>query len=511
VDYKLEYTAGERIRVCYLKQDEIIIGRLSRSDLDLRDDSVSRQHCKLIKSGNGYRLIDLQSANGSYVNGIKVRDRLLEEGDSIRVGRTLLRFLRVRKEESYCDIDDQEISMKAALAEIRKVTGDISEELSLLSSLTALGRDVILSEDLEDCFRKIAGFVFHFIGPEKVHIFSYGATENDLHLKYSHSPGKEEPVRISKTIALKAIRERVAILSASTREDARFEESRSVILYGITSAMSVPIWTLDAIHGLIYVDTTRPDKRFNEKDLEVMSLIANFAGLSIEALDRLEKLAAEKKMRARLERYHSPGVIGRLTHFQSLDTGAFLPYQEEEASVLFLDIVGFTGRAEKMSPLQVGIFLNNFFTEMTEVIFRHDGTLDKFIGDAIMAIFGAPVAAANHPELAVLAGVEMLQKLEEMNSGLPEHERTRVRIGVHSGKLISGDFGSPKRLEYTVLGNTVNIASRLQSAVAAPDEMVVSETVYAATRGEFEFEIIGDRKLHGISTPVKTYKVLWKK
>jgi adenylate cyclase len=510
VDYKLEYSADERSKVYYLKKDEITVGRLGKSDIELKDDSVSRQHCKLVKSGDRYRLIDLNSSNGCYVCGIRVQDKLLEEGDSIRVGRTLLKFQRVQKEETYHDLGDQKISMMTRLAEREKAARGKSEELNLLSSLATLGKDLITSENVGDCFRKVADCVFQFIEPEKVYVFYYDPNQNDLYLKYSRSKKKEEFAKISKTIALKAIRERVAILSSNTREDVRFGESQSVILYEITSAMSVPIWTKDAIHGLIYVDTTRSDKVFDEKDLEVMSTIANFAGLSIEAFDRLEKLINEKKVRARLERYHSPGIVSRLTQFQSSDTAAMLPYQETEASVLFLDIVGFTSKAETMTPLQVGIFLNNFFTEMTEIIFRYNGTLDKFIGDAIMAIFGVPFEVKNHPELAVQTGLGMLKKLEEMNSLRPEDETIRVRIGIHSGKLISGDFGSPKRLDYTVLGNTVNIASRLESSVASPDEIVVSEAVYAATRHQFEFEEIGEKKLHGISTPVKAYKLVWK-
>ena len=300
----------------------------------------------------------------------------------------------------------------------------------------------------------------------------------------------------------------MAILSSNTRNDSRFDSSNSVIMYGITSAISVPIWTKDSIYGLIYVDTTSFSQVFGEKDLEIMSIIANFAGFSIEGINSLEKLNRERRLRARLERYHSPAVVSRLMEFQDNNSGEFMPYRESEASVLFMDIVKFTSRAEKMTPIEVGMFLNNFFSEMTEIIFKHNGTLDKFIGDGIMAVFGIPLefdepCRAGHRHRPG----DDEEDCARSTPRCPPKNKIKVRIGIHSGKLISGDFGSPKRLDYTVLGNTVNVASRLESAVAGSDEIAVSEQTYQATRERFTFESLGEKKLTGISRPVKAYRV----
>lgn len=120
--------------------------------------------------------------------------------------------------------------------------------------------------------------------PEKIYIFYYDEKQNDVRLKYTYSKhgGAEDDVRISKTIALKAIHEKVAILSSNTRSDSRFDSSNSVIMYGITSAISVPIWTKECIYGLIYVDTSSVTQVFGQQDLEIMSVVANFAGFAIE-------------------------------------------------------------------------------------------------------------------------------------------------------------------------------------------------------------------------------------
>ena len=189
----------------------------------------------------------------------------------------------------------------------------------------------------------------------------------------------------------------------------------------------------------------------------------------------------------------------------------FMDYKELDASVLFMDIVGFTAKVEHLKPVETGIFLNNFFTEMTDIIFKYNGTLDKFIGDAIMAVFGVPFAIKNHTELSIQAALDMLKKLNEINTNIPVKKQIKVRIGINTGKLIAGDFGSPRRLDYTVLGNTVNLASRMESTVAGPNEIVVSELVHARTKNVFDFEFLGNKEIYGITKPVKAYKVLGRK
>lgn len=512
MEYKLEYLVDDEPKIFYLARDEVVIGKLFENDIELKDNTVSRQHCKLQRVGKGYKLIDMKSTNGCYINGQRVQNRLLEVGDKITVGRTILSFLTVSKEENYRDSSDQKISLIVPLDELIKA--DIKPKLknaesNFLASLTELGRSLIASQNIDDSFQKISALIFKFVRPEKILIFYYDDKQNDIHLRYTYSQSgqKDDVVNISKTIALKAIHEKAAILSSNTRNDSRFDSSKSIIIYGITSAISVPIWAKDSIYGLIYVDTSSFSQVFIEKDLEIMSIIANFAGFSIEGSNSLEKLNRERRLRARLERYHSPAVVSRLMEFQDSSTGEEMPYRESEATVMFMDIVKFTSRAEKMTPIEVGIFLNNFFTEMTEIIFKNNGTLDKFIGDAIMAIFGIPLEFENHAELALVTALEMMKKLEDINSQMAAENRIHVRIGIHSGKLISGDFGSPKRLDYTVLGNTVNIASRLESSLAGTDEIVVAETTYLATSQKFDFELLGEKKLHGISQPVKAYRV----
>ncbi|MCP4214455.1 MAG: FHA domain-containing protein [bacterium] len=516
MEYKLEYTVNEELISFNLTKDVLICGKLSTNDFQLNDNSISRTHCKFLRTQLGFKLMDLGSTNGTYVNGKKIKDVLLKIGDSITIGRTNLKFADMPGEEAFIEEDDHKISMVIPLSDKFIIENEKEMELEIskldiLTSLTLLGKGLLASTTREDTFEKVGELVFSFLNPKRLFIFSYDVKQEHLDLEYSHTrQGKveHEKINISKTIAMKAIKEKVALLTSNAQDDSRFDGAKSIIMYGITSAISVPIWTKSSIYGLIYIDTTEFNQMFEEKDLEVISIIANFTGLSIEGITIMKKLERERKVRTKLERYHSPAVVSRIMESLNTSTMEFTPYKETEATVFFMDIVGFTTRVEKMSALEIGLFLNNFFKEMTNIIFHYNGTLDKFIGDCIMAVFGAPFPITNHAEVAIRAAVDMMARLDLSNAELPPEDRIRTRIGISSGKLVEGDFGAPQRVDYTVLGNTVNVASRLESSVAGPGDIVVSEVTYRQSQDIFEFECLGDQKLHGMTSLFNAYKVI---
>lgn len=517
MDYKLDFLLNDEQKSFILNKNEINIGKLPGNDLHLQDNSISRKHCKLIKTDETYKIEDLNSTNGTYVNGKKIKEKLLKPEDNITIGRSILKFLPVNKKKSITDVNDQKISVMIPLSDkliLKKQKKETDlEELKLMSSLTILGKSLIASTDLEKSFKEVGELVFEILSPQRIFIFSYDSTQDQLLLMYSQVKGKntgKKKINISKTIAMKAIKEKVAILSSNAMDDSRFDGAKSIIMFGITSAISIPIWTKNTIYGLIYADTTAIDHLFTKKDLEILSVIANFTGLSVESIKSLNKLNIEKKIRARLERYHSPAIVSKIMEMQDNSIDELTTYKESEATVLFMDIVSFTSRVENMKPMEIGVFLNNFFTEMTDIVFKYNGTLDKYIGDSIMAVFGIPFEIKNHAELSILASLEMQEKVREMNTELSKDEQLSIRIGINSGKLIAGDFGSPKRYDYTVIGNTVNIASRIESSIAKPGEIAVSARTKKLTKSPFKFKAIGNKVLHGISKPVKIFKVMGK-
>jgi len=162
-----------------------------------------------------------------------------------------------------------------------------------------------------------------------------------------------------------------------------------------------------------------------------------------------------------------------------------------------------------MEPLQLASILNRSFEVMTEQIFARGGTLDKYIGDAIMAFFGAPAPDPDHARHAVEAAVAMQQALEFMNENRPEgYPELRMRIGVNSGEAFAGDIGCEKRMDYTVMGSTVNLASRLESSVAKPSQVVIGPRT-AEILGIGGLRQLDPVKLKGIEIDIRPFEVLW--
>src|SRR5207237_5172371 len=150
--------------------------------------------------------------------------------------------------------------------------------------------------------------------------------------------------------------------------------------------------------------------RFTEEDLDLLTALANFAAVAIERAQLSEKIEEERKIRARMERYHSPAVVDEIVRGSIRSATDEREIKSAEVSGLFADISGFTAVAETKSPEEVAEFLSHFFSSAVESIFAYGGTLDKFIGDAVMAFFGAPIQQDDHADRAVLAGL-MLQRL----------------------------------------------------------------------------------------------------
>ncbi len=178
---------------------------------------------------------------------------------------------------------------------------------------------------------------------------------------------------------------------------------------------------------------------------------------------------------------------------------------------MFADVVDFTPRCESLEPRQVAELLNRYFSEMADVIFRHEGTLDKFIGDCLMAVFGAPLSTDDHTMRGAAAALEMRDALTALNEPRSPDSRLQFRIGMHSGKVVAGDIGSIRRSDYTVLGSTVNLAARLESSVAQPGQIVISDTTNEALQGRFETRAIGSYRPKGLSCDVTCYELLGRK
>ena len=292
-----------------------------------------------------------------------------------------------------------------------------------------------------------------------------------------------EKLTVSRTITQKVMRDRVALLSQDARTDIQLQGAESIVSQGVRSTICAPLITESGVHGVIYADRLDPFAAFTEDHLELITAVAAQAAVIVETVRAHERLAREEVARANYGRFLPEYVVKQLLENpDSFRLGGI----NQTITVLFADIRGFTSLSERENPERVVRLLNRYFTAMTEIIFEHGGTLDKYIGDGLMALFGAPTATPNDAINAAKAAVVMQRKINSLNGELVAEGLTPVTVGIglHTGEAVVGYIGSEKRSEYTAIGDTVNLAARLE-ANARGGQILLSEATARAIGNAF--------------------------
>ena len=274
-------------------------------------------------------------------------------------------------------------------------------------------------------------------------------------------------------------------------------------------------WVLDRIARVreeqeqdIFVDA---ELKFGDGTISVNLTILPLVGGEEEKLGLMlmvEDISSEKRMKSTMSRYMDPGIADKLLQAGGED---ILGGQSQKATVLFSDIRGFTTLTEELGPQGTVSFLNEYFTIMVDCISREEGMLDKFIGDAIMAAFGLPIAHDDDEDRAVRAAINMIRELWAWNKVRESHGQMPVDMGVglNTDTVVSGNIGSPKRMDYTLIGDGVNLASRLESACKAYSaRILISDHTFKKLRGTYRIRDVDLVVVKGKTEPVGVYEVL---
>jgi adenylate cyclase len=518
-------------RVFDLRNESVTIGRIEGNDLVLNHPSVSRRHARIDRRGTTHWVIDLKSTNGIKLNGNVVTESEIKPGDKISVGSVELDLRAVPA----VDFSDDSPFDNPSGTVIRKISDfnsefglDIAAAQSVAPSaatgptppvpqsrekifavLVQVAKVLLESEHLDAVLNTVMDIIFRYLAVERGLLILFDADGNPVPKLTKFREGAlSQDIPISRTILKMVASQQVSLLTSNALEDARLMGGQSIAIHGIRSAMCVPLWHRERVIGAVQVDSPIHIGRFTEEDLDMLTALANFAAVAIERAQLNEKIEQEQKIRVKLERYHSPSVVEEIVRRTA--SADETEIHNADLSVLFADISGFTSISETKAPEEVSEFLSNFFSCAVEAIFANGGTLDKFIGDAVMAFFGAPIAQEDHAVRAVRAGLTMQKLVAEWNAdrkrdGLPA---VKIRVGINSGPAVVGNVGTEKRVDYTVLGTTVNIASRLESGVAKPGDVVISQNTFDQVTGIFETKSMGEFPLKGLQQKMPVYTVL---
>lgn len=538
--YRLSFVDGDTPREYTFSDGEVMIGRSPDCQVILNDFSISRNHAKIVADAQGPRVVDLKSKNGTQVNGVQIVEAPLKDGDRILLGT--LQFTFAKALDAHVVLDEAKPLSEEAGTIIRSV-GEISQLLQtqlpnepsgersaverrkvpselreiertnrILTVLTDFSRELLTLRPVDELLEQVMSIVFDHVPADRGFLMLYDGTSEKLVpkvVKYRDpKPGASQgQISISKTIAERVFKERLAILTSDAQVDPRFGAGDSIRFHGIRSAMCAPLWNNDQAIGIIHVDSPMLTNCFTPNDLDLLCALANHAAVAVEHARLNETIRAEEKKRERLSRFLSPQVTRRILAAPDAQSAVLGAPEVREVSVLFADIVGFTTMSEKMSPAAVALLLNDYLSRMTDAVFKYEGTLDKYIGDAVMAVFGAPIDMPDHAERSVRCAIEMHERLEESNQERRDGPKLRIRIGVNTGRAVAGEIGSIVKTEYTVLGDTVNTAARLQSSVALPGTIAIGPNTYEAVKHIAQCRCLGPQALKGKEQVVTAYLV----
>ena len=504
------------------------VGRVATCDLPVPDPTVSRRHAELEQVEAGVRVRDLGSTNGTFLNGQRISDAVATPGAWLAFGKVDFQlragppkprlesgddlldatFIRQVPVHGPADIAAQ-LSATPQGSSLLRIGGASKEERQArkLSLLIDIAKELSQQTEIDVLLDRLVGLTFQVLRVDRVAILMPGADDELAPRVWrSRVDTPEGSWRVPRPITRKAVDERVAVLIENAAGHAGFEGASGA--QRVQSALCAPLLGKEgAVLGLIYLDNLGGAQSFAEEDLEFLSAFAGMAAVALENSQLIERVRREAVVLSNFQRYFAPDLVQQIAgQTEEVQLGG----AKRWVVVLFSDIRDFTSISETMSPDEIASLLTEYFTEMVEIVFEHGGTLDKFMGDAMMALWGAPLAGKDDADRAVRAAIAMQSALARLNREwrLQGRQELSTGIGINAGEVFAGNIGSNRRLEYTVIGDAVNTASRL-CREAGPGEILVAEPLYAALREPPPISVLPPLPIRGKAQPVPLYRIDW--
>jgi adenylate cyclase len=494
-------------RCASVEGDVFRIGRDADNDLQVDDPRSGLHHAELVREGAHYTLRDLNVVSETSVNGELCREHHLRAGDEIRIGDTLLVY----------DDDAEEDRVASPFEEHRLAVSDLdgptappgeSGRERHFALLYQVGKQVLSATTLDDLNEFALALVFDCVKAERGALLLRDGKTHELRPKLLRDRdgrrlGSEE-LTVPTSMVREVVSRHVGLLTSDALHDPRFEERASVRTSHIRSALCVPLWDAGDILGVVYLDSRWQSYAFTRDDLALLTAIANLIAIRLKQDILYAELSEERVARSQLERYHSPDVVEEILSRTKRRGSPEVGLEERDVTILFADIESFTALAEKLSPSDVADFLNEYYAVATRIVFEYGGTVNEFVGDSVMAIFGAPVTHEDHAERAVKAGIELLRQLRLEQSG--GASPIRVRVAINTGRVVAGSVGPPSRLKYAVVGDAVNVAARLEP-LGEPGTITLGEETFRRLDGSLDCEDLGPTRVKGKARPIRLYRI----
>jgi adenylate cyclase len=511
----------------------ISVGRADTNDLVLRHPSVSRHHVRITVLPGDITLInDLGSMNGTFVNNVQIQEQGLKDQDRVGVGMYELKYETARADALHVQVGSSAVTdvnelvnadnlstalrlnaptVPVAPVPIEERVKILEKENGLLKLLLAVGKTLASVLTPEEIMHRVMELVFQMDNVERGFVMlsdeKKGFKPAVLLYKDEKRKAENRGVALSTMVTEKLMHDRVPLLIYDVGTDERFSSSQSLRMSGIRSAMCAPLIYKDRVFGIFYVDCLSKAYAFTQEELAIFSVIAAEAAIRFDNARSHEELARGMVERQALGRYLPPSVVEKvLANPNEMHLGG----ENMHVTILFSDIRGFTRMSEHMEPHSVVELLNEYFSEMTDIISEYAGTLDKFLGDGIMALYGAPITKPDDALRAAKTAIEMQRALVELNRNwVAKGQRPLgMGVGLNTGTVTAGNIGSTKRYDYTAIGDAVNLASRL-CANAAPGQILVSDSTFALLNEGIPARRLDPIRVKGKETPVELHEVFW--